>query len=46
MNLSGQSVAAFLRKYVGVGAGQIMMVHDDLEHNFGHVRVKEGGSAQ
>lgn len=46
MNLSGQAVGAFLRKNSTIKRQDLMVVHDDLEHKFGNVRIKEGGSSQ
>jgi len=46
MNLSGQAVGPFMRKNKTLTRKDMMVVHDDLEHKFGNVRIKEGGSAQ
>lgn len=46
MNLSGQAVSSFMRKHPEVTRTNFMVVHDDLEHRLGNVRIKEGGSAQ
>ena len=46
MNLSGQAVSAFFKKFPPIDKNRLMVIHDDLEHIFGKVRVKEGGSAQ
>jgi peptidyl-tRNA hydrolase, PTH1 family len=45
MNLSGQAVGPILRRH-SVTKSDLIVVHDDLEHQFGNVRVKVGGSAQ
>ena len=46
MNLSGQAVTAFLQSNRDVDKNNFIFVHDDLEHKFGNVRIKNGGSAQ
>lgn len=46
MNESGKAVHALLRKYPTLTPNDFLIVHDDLEHKIGNVRVKEGGSAQ
>jgi peptidyl-tRNA hydrolase len=46
MNLSGQAVTAFLKRNSNVNKSDLIFVHDDLEHKFGNVRIKNGGSAQ
>lgn len=46
MNESGKAVRALIRKYPTLGPKDILVVHDDLEHKVGHVRIKDGGSAQ
>ena len=46
MNLSGQAVSAFFKKHPPLDRNRLIIVHDDLEHKFGNVRIKEGGSAQ
>lgn len=46
MNLSGRAVAALKSKYPTLTGKDILVVHDDLEHKLGNVRVKDGGSAQ
>lgn len=46
MNLSGQAVAAFLKRNSAVDRSKLIIIHDDLEHKFGNVRIKDGGSAQ
>jgi peptidyl-tRNA hydrolase len=46
MNLSGQAVTGFLRRNSQINKKDLIVVHDDLEHKFGNVRIKEGGSAQ
>jgi peptidyl-tRNA hydrolase, PTH1 family len=42
MNLSGRSVAAFV-KYYKLNPNQILVVHDDLDLPVGSVRLKQGG---
>ena len=42
MNLSGGPVAA-LRGFYKVPAGQILVIHDELDLPFGTVRLKDGG---
>lgn len=42
MNVSGGSVAG-LTRYFSVPAGDIIVVHDDLDLGFGVVRLKRGG---
>jgi PTH1 family peptidyl-tRNA hydrolase len=42
MNLSGQPTSA-LRSYYKVADEDIVVVHDDMEIEFGQVRVKDGG---
>lgn len=42
MNVSGGPVAGVLR-YFGVAAGDLIVVHDDLDLGFGTVRLKRGG---
>jgi peptidyl-tRNA hydrolase, PTH1 family len=44
MNLSGKSVAALARFYK-IEAGQILVAHDELDLQPGHVKLKLGGSA-
>lgn len=44
MNRSGESVGACAR-YYDLEAGQIAVVHDDVDLELGEVRVKTGGSA-
>jgi|688.fasta_scaffold1007551_1 peptidyl-tRNA hydrolase len=46
MNLSGKAVHALKRSYPTLNAKDILVVHDDLEHKVGNVRIKDGGSAQ
>ena len=46
MNLSGQAVAVFFKRNPNISKQNLMVVHDDLEHKFGNVRIKKGGSAQ
>ena len=42
MNLSGGPVQKAVRSY-GLGADQVVCVHDDVEAPFGQVRAKSGG---
>ncbi|GGC68403.1 aminoacyl-tRNA hydrolase [Hoyosella rhizosphaerae] len=42
MNLSGQSVGG-LAKYLKLSPGQIVAIHDDLDLDFGAIRLKLGG---
>lgn len=42
MNLSGQSVSRAMAFY-GVGAGELVVLHDDIDLNFGVLRFKRGG---
>ena len=44
MNLSGRSVAQIAR-YFGIGAEDILIVHDDMDFPVGDVRIKAGGGA-
>jgi len=44
MNLSGRSVAQIVR-YFGIGAEDILIVHDDMDFPVGDVRIKAGGGA-
>jgi peptidyl-tRNA hydrolase, PTH1 family len=44
MNASGE-VAPFLKKK-GIGADQILVVHDELELPFGTIKSRKGGSAK
>jgi peptidyl-tRNA hydrolase len=46
MNISGQAVHSLTRKFPVLNAKDILVVHDDLEHKVGNVRIKDGGSAQ
>ncbi len=46
MNLSGKALNALKRSYPTLNANNILVVHDDLEHKVGNVRIKDGGSAQ
>ena len=45
MNLSGSAAGPFLRKH-SASKNDLIVVHDDLEHQFGNARIKVGGSAQ
>ena len=40
MNLSGQAVSAFFKKFPPREEARLIVVHDDLEHKFGNVRIK------
>ena len=42
MNHSGQAVAA-IAKYFNIAAKEILVVHDELDHPVGCVRLKQGG---
>jgi len=42
MNLSGESVGAAAR-FWKVAAGDIVVVHDEIDLDFGRIQVKEGG---
>ena len=42
MNESGRPVAELVR-YYGSGPGELVVLHDELDIPFGHVRVKLGG---
>ena len=44
MNLSGRAVAQIVR-YFGIGAADILIVHDDMDFPVGDVRIKAGGGA-
>ena len=44
MNRSGEPLAAFM-KYYRVGISQIVVVHDDIDLEFGQIRIRQGGSA-
>jgi PTH1 family peptidyl-tRNA hydrolase len=44
MNLSGEAVAALMRKYK-VKLGDILVIHDDLDLPLGKVRIRANGSA-
>jgi len=44
MNLSGDSVAALMRKYK-VKLSDIMVIHDDLDMPLGKIRIRASGSA-
>lgn len=46
MNESGKAVRALMRKYSSLTPKDLLIVHDDLEHKLGNVRIKDGGSAQ
>jgi peptidyl-tRNA hydrolase len=45
MNLSGRALDSFLKKNSTVLKADILVMHDDLQHKFGNVRIKEKGSA-
>jgi PTH1 family peptidyl-tRNA hydrolase len=42
MNLSGRAVAAIMQ-YFGIEANGLIVVHDDLDLDFGQIRIKEKG---
>lgn len=42
MNRSGQAVAA-IAKYFNIAVEEILVVHDELDHPAGSVRLKQGG---
>ncbi|HAN32182.1 MAG TPA: aminoacyl-tRNA hydrolase [Myxococcales bacterium] len=42
MNLSGQSVQAMSR-FFRISTESILVIHDDLDLSFGHIRLKVGG---
>jgi PTH1 family peptidyl-tRNA hydrolase len=44
MNLSGEAVQA-VASFYKIGAGQITAVYDELDIDFGQVRLRQGGSA-
>ncbi|MDD5723703.1 MAG: aminoacyl-tRNA hydrolase [Syntrophales bacterium] len=44
MNLSGVTVGK-LARYFGIGAEEILVVHDDMDFPTGDVRIKVGGGA-
>lgn len=44
MNLSGRSVAAVVRFYK-LGAGDVLVIHDDLDLEVGQLRIRASGSA-
>ena len=44
MNLSGQSVGP-LARYYGVTQEQMIVIHDDVDLEFGRLKVKKGGGA-
>ena len=44
MNLSGVAVGK-LARYFGIGAEEILVVHDDMDFPAGDVRIKMGGGA-
>jgi PTH1 family peptidyl-tRNA hydrolase len=44
MNLSGRAVAQIAR-YFGIGAEDILIIHDDMDFPVGDVRIKAGGGA-
>ncbi len=44
MNNSGKVLSYLLKK--GIKPDQILVIHDELEKSFGHIRVKFGGSAK
>ena len=46
MNNSGQCIRGILKRNPSVTNQDIIIVHDDLEHRLGNIRIKEQGSAQ
>jgi PTH1 family peptidyl-tRNA hydrolase len=44
MNISGRAAVHLLRKY-GVPAGDLIVVHDDVDLPLGRIRLKRGGGA-
>lgn len=44
MNDSGTTVAS-LCSYYGIGADHVVVIHDDMDLDFGRIKVKQGGSA-
>lgn len=44
MNDSGTAVAS-LCSYYGIGADHVVVIHDDMDLDFGRIKVKQGGSA-
>ena len=44
MNLSGKSVAAFVRFYK-IPVENVIVIHDDLDLAFGKIRIKTGGGS-
>lgn len=44
MNLSGEAVQA-VTSFYKIGAGQITAVYDELDIDFGQIRLRQGGSA-
>lgn len=44
MNLSGKSVAAFI-KYYKISLSSLIVIHDDIDLDFGKVKTKFGGGA-
>lgn len=44
MNLSGQSIAAAMAFY-GVKPEDILIVHDDIDIDFGTIRIRQGGGS-
>ena len=46
MNSSGEAVKAFLKNNSSIKVENILLVHDDLEHKIGTVRIKHSGSAE
>ncbi len=43
MNVSGKP-ARGLMDYFGVPAGKLIVVHDELDLDFGRIKIKRGGS--
>jgi PTH1 family peptidyl-tRNA hydrolase len=44
MNLSGESIAGFLKKF-DVALDKILIIHDDIDLPFGTIRLKNGGGS-
>jgi peptidyl-tRNA hydrolase, PTH1 family len=44
MNLSGEAVQAVMNFYK-LSAGQVVVIHDELDIDFGQIRLRQGGSS-
>lgn len=44
MNESGQAVES-IREYYHIDAGHIIVIHDDMDLDFGRIKLKKGGSS-